>query len=189
MADNFFKTTLALAALLSCAACQSGQAVRPAIVPGVEVRMPENKTAKPEPRPVKQPLKVIGEVEPVYFLPMKSPFLSRSDTGAETSSVDADHVVSFERDGEKWVAFNLVNRETGEKHRFEKKIKRQPTVKRINGSEERVVVMMDVRMGEEIVKAEFSLAARDRFNYQGLIGRNILTGRFVVDTSLANALR
>ena len=48
--------------------------------------------------------------------------------------------------------------------------------------------MMDVRMGEEIVKAEFSLAARDRFNYQGLIGRNILTGRFVVDTSLANAL-
>ena len=27
MADNFFKTTLALAALLSCAACQSGQAV------------------------------------------------------------------------------------------------------------------------------------------------------------------
>lgn len=121
MADNFFKTTLALAALLSCAACQSGQAVRPAIVPGVEVRMPENKTAKPEPRPVKQPLKVIGEVEPVYFLPMKSPFLSRIDTGAETSSVDADHVVSFERDGEKWVAFNLVNRETGEKHRFEKK--------------------------------------------------------------------
>lgn len=115
--------------------------------------------------------------------------MSRIDTGAETSSVDADHVVSFERDGEKWVAFNLVNRETGEKHRFEKKIKRQPTVKRINGSEERVVVMMDVRMGEEIVKAEFSLAARDRFNYQGLIGRNILTGRFVVDTSLANALR
>ena len=105
MADNFFKTTLALAALLSCAACQSGQAVRPAIVPGVEVRMPENKTAKPEPWPVKQPLKVIGEVEPVYFLPMKSPFLSRIDTGAETSSVDADHVVSFERDGEKWVAF------------------------------------------------------------------------------------
>ena len=90
-------------------------------------------------------------MEPVYFLPMKSPFLSRIDTGAETSSVDADHVVSFERDGEKWVAFNLVNRETGEKHRFEKKIKRQPTVKRINGSEERVVVMMDVRMGEEIV--------------------------------------
>ncbi len=151
--------------------------------------MPESKVVKPEPQPVKRPLTVIGEVEPVYFLPMKSPFLSRIDTGAETSSVDADHIVSFERDGEKWVAFDLVNRETGEKHRFEKKIKRQPTVKRISGSEERMVVVMNVKMGEEIVKTEFSLAARDRFNYQGLIGRNILTGRFIVDTSLVNVLR
>ena len=119
MADNFFKTTLALAARLSCAACQSGQAVRPAIVPGVEVRMPENKTAKPEPRPVKQPLKVIGEVEPVYFLPMKSPFAARIDTGATTSSLDCQDVEYFERDGEKWVAFKLKNRKTGEEHVFE----------------------------------------------------------------------
>ena len=47
MADNFFKTILALVVFLVCAACQSEQAVRPAIVPGVEVRMPENKIAKP----------------------------------------------------------------------------------------------------------------------------------------------
>ena len=170
-----------LIVLFTVSACQSKQVIVPAVV--------HNVSTTEEVVVEKAHLPIIGEVEPIYFLPMKSPFLSRIDTGAETSSVDADHVVSFERDGEKWVAFNLVNRETGEKHRFEKKIKRQPTVKRINGSEERVVVMMDVRMGEEIVKAEFSLAARDRFNYQGLIGRNILTGRFVVDTSLANALR
>ena len=123
------------------------------------------------------------------FVRQHARLLWRVDAGAETAEVDAIEVVWCERDDEKWVAFNLVNRETGEKHRFEKEIKRQPTVNCINRSEERVVVMMDVRMGEEIVKAEFSLAARDRFNYQGLIGRNILTGRFVVDTSLANALR
>lgn len=183
------------AVLLPLAACQNQTAVRPAIVPGVEVRMPETKSEAQTVKTVtpkvqeKMPLKTIGEVEPVYFLPMKSPFPSRIDTGAETSSVDADHIVSFERDGEKWVAFDLVNRETGEKYRFEKKIKRQPLVKRINVSEERIVVVMNVKMGNEIVKAEFSLAARDRFNYQGLIGRNVLTGRFVVDTSQANVLR
>ncbi len=44
-------------------------------------------------------------------------------------------------------------------------------------------------MGDEIIKEQFSLAERDRFNYQGLIGRNILTGRAIVDTSLANTLR
>ncbi len=95
----------------------------------------------------------------------------------------------FERDGEKWVAFDLVNRESGERHHFEKKIKRQPKVKRINGREERIVVVMDIKMGDEIIKEQFSLAERDRFNYQGLIGRNILTGRAIVDTSLANTLR
>ena len=171
----------------SVAACQSQNIVRPAIVPGVEVRMPEKKVEKVV--PAKTPLRIIGAVEPVYFLPMKSPFISRIDTGAETSSIDADAVKKFERDGEKWVSFDLVNRETGERHHFEKRIKRQPTVKRINGSEERIVVLMDIRLGGEIVKEEFSLAHRDRFNYQGLIGRNILTGRVMVDTSLSNTLR
>ncbi len=151
--------------------------------------MPEAVSEKTEPLQPKVPLRVIGEVEPIYFLPMKSPFLSRIDTGAETSSVDADDIRPFERDGEKWVGFDLVNWETGEKYHFEKKIKRQPTVKRINGDEERIVVVMDIKMGGKIVKEEFSLAKRDRFNYQGLIGRNILTGRVIVDTSLNNTLR
>ena len=48
---------------------------------------------------------------------------------------------------------------------------------------------MNIKMGNEIIKAEFSLAHRDRFEYQGLIGRNILTGRAVVDTSIENTLR
>lgn len=187
---NKLKILAALTTILLAAACQSQKAVRPAIVPGVEVRMPESKNnVQPKKEEPKIPLKIIGAVEPIYFLPMKSPFLSRIDTGAETSSIDADGVRTFEREGEKWVAFDLINRETAEKYHFEKRIKRQPTVKRINGSEERVVVVMDIKMGDEIVKAEFSLAHRDKFNYQGLIGRNILTGRAVVDTSLSNTLR
>ncbi len=188
MANILFKITFA-AALLIVSGCQNRQEIRPAIVPGVEVRMPESKVSKPKPQPVKRQLKVIGAVEPVYFLPMKSPFLSRIDTGAETSSIDTDNHRLFERDGEKWVAFDLVNRESGERHHFEKKIKRQPKVKRINGYEERIVVVMDIKMGDEIIKEQFSLAERDRFSYQGLIGRNILTGRAIVDTSLANTLR
>ena len=188
---NSLKISAVFVTILLAAACQSQKAVRPAIVPGVEVRMPEakNKQKLAEVKKEKTPLRVIGAVEPIYFLPMKSPFLSRIDTGAETSSIDADEVRTFEREGEKWVAFNLINRETGEKYHFEKRIKRQPMVKRINGSEERIVVVMNIKMGEKIIKAEFSLAHRDRFNYQGLIGRNILTGRVLVDTSLSNTLR
>ena len=188
MAEKFVKLTAAAALVLLCCAC-SRDVIRPAIVPGVEVRMPENEPKKEVKKPENAPLKIIGAVEPVYFLPMKTPFTSRIDTGAETSSIDADNISPFERDGEKWVAFDLNNRETGEKYHFEKRIERRPTIKRIHTSEERIVVEMDVKMGDEIIKAEFSLAHRDRFNYQGLIGRNILAGRALVDTSLVNTLR
>ena len=160
MAEKFVKLTAAAALVLLCCAC-SRDVIRPAIVPGVEVRMPENEPKKEVKKPENAPLKIIGAVEPVYFL----------------------------RDGEKWVAFDLNNRETGEKYHFEKRIERRPTIKRIHTSEERIVVEMDVKMGDEIIKAEFSLAHRDRFNYQGLIGRNILAGRALVDTSLVNTLR
>ena len=35
---------------------------------------------------------------------------------------------------------------------------------------------------------KFTLAVRDKFNYQVLIGRNVLTGRALVDTALSNTL-
>ena len=47
---------------------------------------------------------------------------------------------------------------------------------------------MDVKFGDETFTANFSLAKRDKFEYQALIGRNILTGRAIVDTSIANTL-
>jgi len=170
-------------------ACSTSQKQLPAIVPGVEIKMPVE--SKPQqPKEVKKYSQgIIGGVEPVYFLPMKSPFMARIDTGAETSSVDADNVVEFERDGEKWVSFDLVNRETQEKHHFEKKIVRQLAIKRALEREKRVAVVMDIRLGKEIIKAQFSLAERDKFNYQGLIGRNILSGRAIVDPSLENTLK
>lgn len=108
--------------------------------------------------------------------------------GAETSSIDASDIKTFERDGEKWVSFTIVNRETGEKHRFEKELARQTKITRINQHEKRLVVNLDVKLGNEIITAEFSLADRSKFEYQALIGRNILTGRAIVDTSLENTL-
>jgi hypothetical protein len=47
---------------------------------------------------------------------------------------------------------------------------------------------MDVRMGKEVFSATFSVADRKGFDYQGLVGRNILTGRFIVDTSTSHTL-
>lgn len=150
---------------------------KPSIVPAVEVKKADSHRQN-----------IIGEIEPVYLPPIKTPFLARIDTGAQSSSIDAQKIRFFERDGEKWVAFTITNRQSGESHRFEKPLDRHVTIKRIEDSEKRAMVEMDVKFGTESFTALFSLADRQKFEYQALIGRNILTGRAIVDTSVANTL-
>ena len=169
-----------LIVLFTVSACQSKQVIVPAVV--------HNVSTTEEVVVEKAHLPIIGEVEPIYFLPMKSPFAARIDTGATTSSLDCQEVEYFERDGEKWVAFKLKNRKTGEEHVFEKKVERSFKVKRAGKDESRKAIKMDVKMGGEVFSAVFSIADRSNFDYQGLVGRNILTGRFLVDTSTSYTL-
>lgn len=133
-------------------------------------------------------LGIIGEAEPVYFLPMKKAILSRIDTGAENSSIDAKNIRLFEREGVKWVSFDIENKKNGESQHFEKRVYRETVIKRQNDSEERIVVLMTVKIGTEKITAQFSLANRSKFEYQGLIGRNILKGRAIVDTAISKTL-
>jgi len=169
-----------LSLIFTISACQPKQVIVPAVVHNVNTTQ--------EVIVEKAHLPIIGEVEPIYFLPMKSPFFARIDTGATTSSLDCKDVNFFERDGEKWVTFKLKNRKTGEEHIFEKKIERTFRVKRMGEDESRKAIKMDVKMGGEVFSAVFSIADRTNFDYQGLVGRNILTGRFIVDTSTSYTL-
>ncbi len=171
-----------LMTIVLLSACQTKQVIVPAVVHSVNTTKKEIVIEKAHHLPI------IGEVEPIYFLPMKTPFLARIDTGATTSSIDCDDVEYFERDGEKWVSFKLKNRKTGEEHVFEKKVERSFKVRRMGEDERRRAVKMDVKLGGEIFSAMFSIADRSQFDYQGLIGRNILTGRFIVDTSTSYTL-
>lgn len=131
---------------------------------------------------------VIGGVESVYIPPFEIPFQARIDTGAATSSIDAQNITPFERDGEKWISFDIVNKKTSQKHHFEKPIVRKTSIIRTFQEEKRYVVHFDIKMGEEIIDTEFTLNDRSKFEYQVLIGRNILNGRFIVDSSIENTL-
>jgi len=171
----------ALLSMFLLAACATEkEKVVPGIVPS---------TAQPTKIVTVRPNNVIGAVERIYFLPMKSPFMARVDTGATTSSVDAENIKRFERDGQSWVSFTLINRETKEKMDFEKPLQRRVKIKRTVEEEHRVTVNMDVKMGNEKFVAEFTLNERHDFEYQGLIGRNILSGRAIVDVSISNTLK
>lgn len=140
------------------------------------------------PSPTENTLPIVGGVEALYLVPMKTPFHARMDTGAETSSLDVRNARPFERDGEKWISFDVVNRKNDEKYHFEKPLKRRTTIVRTGKKERRYVVQMGIKMGEELINAEFTLNDRSRFDYQILIGRNILNGRFVIDPSLENTM-
>ncbi len=187
--------------LLSCSflylgACVGKNEIPPVVQPVAETEKPvEQPVVAPTPVSVQKPIKtkthslgIIGEVEPVYFPPMKSAFFARMDTGAKGSSIDVSNLQEFEREGKKWVSFDLVNRRNGETHHFEKRLVRQTKIKRQGETEERLVVTMTIRIGKEKLTVPFSLADRSKFDYQALIGRNILTGRAIVDTSLSKTL-
>lgn len=175
---RFLKSGLGVvAAFLLCGCRQSSEnVIVPAIVHQVQ-------------QPVQKRPDMIGAVEPVYFLPMKSAFNARIDTGAVTSSIDAEDIREFERDGEKWVSFKVINRRSGESFVFERPILKSVTIRRAEASENRIKVLLPVSFGGKRFSEEFTLADRSKFDYQALIGRNILTGRYVVDTSLSHTLK
>ena len=172
---------LILGIMLFLAACATNETkVVPGIVPNT---VQEKQVVKVMPN------NIIGAVERVYLPPIKSAFLARIDTGATTSSLDADSVKQFERDGDKWVSFIIINRETCEKYEFEKPLLKNIVIRRAGKNEHRPMVEMDVKMGGEKFKASFTIAEREKFDYQLLVGRNILAGRAIVDVSISNTLK
>lgn len=173
-----FINLLCIFGLAACA--EQNTQIVPAITPHT-VKEPKVVTVMPN--------NVIGAVERIYLPPMKSAFLSRIDTGATTSSLDAENIKRFERDGDSWVSFKVINRETKEEYEFEKPIVKRIRVKRIIEDERRPLVEMDVKMGGKTFKADFTIAEREKFEYQTLVGRNILAGRAIVDVSLSNTLK
>ena len=175
-----FLCVLGLCFLVACAAEKTQ------VVPAV---VPNNVQETKEKIVYVRPNNVIGAVERIYLPPMKSPFLSRIDTGATTSSLDAESVKNFERDGRSWIAFKVVNRETNEEYTFEKPVIKRIAIRRAGDNERRPVVQMDVKMAGKTFKANFTVAEREKFEYQTLVGRNILSGRAVVDVSISNTLK
>ncbi len=133
------------------------------------------------------PLGMIGIEEPVVIGPFKTPFPAKIDTGADVASIDAENIRLVTRDGKKIVMFTIRQRGTGEEHQYELPLKRKIAIVRHGRKpQSRYVVMMTVRIGGMTLTREFSLANRKNFEYQVLIGRNIIAGSAAVDPSKRN---
>lgn len=128
---------------------------------------------------------LVGEVEQAYLAELGLTLKARIDTGATTSSIDARNIQPFERDGEQWVRFNILNPETDQMVQFEKVRVRKVKINQANSNspESRPVVEMQVKIGEITQLAEFTLSNRSHLDYQLLVGRNILRDVMIVDVS------
>jgi hypothetical protein len=109
---------------------------------------------------------------------------AKNDTGAKTSSLHCQCYNFFERNGQRWVRFTVINFKD-EAIVLERKVHRIVTIKRHAGEEyqERPVIKLGICLGSTYKETEINLIDRTGLNYQLLIGRQFLENGILVDSS------
>ncbi|MCC2029969.1 ATP-dependent zinc protease family protein [Microbacterium tenebrionis] len=109
---------------------------------------------------------------------------AKIDTGARTSSLHAFDVVEFEREGEAWVRFrvNPWQDTNADATIVECPIHDRREVRSSSGHiQERLVVLLAIRIVDQLVVSEVTLSKRDEMGFRMLIGREALRRGFIVD--------
>ncbi|MDH3580130.1 MAG: RimK/LysX family protein [Hyphomicrobiales bacterium] len=127
---------------------------------------------------------VAGWIEHVWLTDNKERLQAKLDTGAKSSSIHAEQMETFSRNGQDWVRFSLRN-EVGAELRVQRPVARTATIKRAGSeSQERLVVRLVICLGGFTGETDFTLADRAGMNYPILIGRKFMDDRFLVSSSL-----
>ena len=123
----------------------------------------------------------IGWIERVSVTTEALTMEAKIDTGADFSSVHADALRYFDRDGSRWVEF-VLNDQDNNPRTLQRPLARMARIKKkTKGYQERPVVMLQICIGDASYLAQVNLAQRGHFKYPLLLGRNFLRSRFVVD--------
>lgn len=131
---------------------------------------------------------VVGETEQVWLDIVNDNFAARIDTGATTSSLSAQDITVFERDGKPWVSFNMAHEGVDEKLQVETPLVRYVRIRQASAEdiERRPVVELTMRLGRFAQKTEFTLTDRSQMTYSVLLGREFLKDIAVVDIARQN---
>ena len=138
-------------------------------------------------------LSVIGAEEWCAFPELGIPTIkARVDSGAKTSSIQAQHVKVVMKGGQEWVKFevNPLQDNRSIKVQCEGKLIDRRTIKSSSGiAEERWVIKTPVTFRNgETRDIELTLAPRETMEYRMLLGREALVDRFMVNPSQGFAL-
>lgn len=128
-----------------------------------------------------------GWVEKATIEPWGVEVKAKLDSGALTSSMQAEHIEGFERDGEDWVRFEVEveDEATGElvARQFERKVHRRLILTGAGGKDRRPAVLMTICMGDTRYQEQFSLEDRDDMNYPVLLGRRTIQSLGYLDVT------
>lgn len=132
-------------------------------------------------------LKIIGSVEHCALKELGIPKISaRIDTGAKSSSLHATNIEVFKKNTKKWVRFEVNYREEDIPVSItcETPVLTRRIVKTSNeNSEKRLMIKTPMTIGDMTFEIELNLANRESMEFQMLLGREALNGRFLINPS------
>lgn len=138
-------------------------------------------------------LPTIGKLEKVSFPELGWENLTaKIDTGAYTSALHCHRIKVIEKEGKPILCFHLLdpNHEQYEKKELQFSEFSKAIVKSSTGEKEnRYKIKTKLKIGEKVIRAEFTLTDRSKMRYPVLIGRKVLKKRFLVDVSKKNLLQ
>lgn len=144
-----------------------------------------------------RPAYIVGWKERVRIPAYGVTLEATNDTGAQSSSLHAEDIRSFEKDGEAWVRFELVTRDgedgesdddgDGDNHTLQASalVVDDVLIKRKRGEAlRRHVIRLGLCMGHIYREVEVNLADRSGYSTRLLVGRDFLEGRALVDSDV-----
>ena len=124
---------------------------------------------------------IVGFVERVLVFPGTFLLHAKIDTGARSSSLNAQDIVVIKRGGRTLVRFSVTNREN-QTITLERMVVRYARIKDIGRRPQvRPVIRLGLCVGPIFRIIQVNLANRTGFNYQLLVGRRFMQQRIVVD--------
>ena len=107
---------------------------------------------------------------------------AKIDTGARTSSLHAENVELFERDGVHWVRFRVP--QDGARGPIvceAPHVERRSITSSTGHKVERLIIKTEMQLGDAVFPAEIGLADRAYMGFPMLVGRTALRKRFLVN--------
>ncbi len=132
---------------------------------------------------------LIGETAWIQIDGIPFPYLARIDTGARTTSMHAVNIrisdessVPRENIGKR-ISFQTMNRK-GKAHTITAAIVNVSTITNSQGTEQRYEIELPLSWKKVKKTIQVNLRDRSRMTYKLLIGRNWLSGDFLVDVDM-----